>query len=144
VSCETWQAEASKTNKLAFDDLWTKLNSTDKKDDSIDSLTAFMVTHTQNIQSPNFSGWMTILPTLKIFLDNYSINYFIALAVKQSTPANGLLSQYACTLLGFMNLATGTLSTERKQLPIIVCTGIIYTRIRRCFLYDAIRLAVKI
>ena len=48
-------------------------------------------------------------------VDNYSINYFIALTVKQSAKAKGLLLQYTCTLLGLMHSATGKLGTENNN-----------------------------
>ena len=41
VSCETWQTEANKTNKVDFDELWAKLNTTDDEDEDIDSLDGF-------------------------------------------------------------------------------------------------------
>ena len=64
--------------------------------------------HARNMKIPNFGRWMTIFPALELFLDNWTINYFIAVAIKQSMPSTSSLSQYACTLIGLMNTATAS------------------------------------
>ena len=43
------------------------------------------------------------------------INYFIAVAIKQTMPSTSSLSQYACTLLGLMNTASGLPGSKLKE-----------------------------
>ena len=75
---------------------------------------------------PNFARWMTIFPALNMLLDNWTINYFIAVAIKQSMPSTSALSQYACTLIGLMNVASGPPGTILKEgeCPLLYVEGL--------------------
>ena len=77
--------------------------------------------------SPNFAQWMTVLPALKVFLDNYTCIYFIAVAIKQSENSSAAINQSACSLLGLMNTATGppgTLNDDPKRCPPLYAAGL--------------------
>ena len=121
-----WQTEASR-HGLACDDCWDWLMVMDlHDDDAVDAINAMATTNARNIKMPNFAQWMTIFPALDMFLDNWSINYFIAVVIKQSTPSNSALSQYACTLIGQMNVASGPSGTMLKEgeCPLLYAEGL--------------------
>ena len=69
---------------------------------------------------------MTIFPALHLFLDNWTHIYFIAVAIKQSTPSTSSLSQYTCTLIDLMNMGSGTPGTnvDKGQCPPLYTEGL--------------------
>ena len=61
--------------------------------DALDAVTELRTSHATDIKMPNFARWMTIFPALSLFLDNWTLIYFIAVAIKQSMPSTSSLSQ---------------------------------------------------
>ena len=51
-------------------------------DDAIDAIAELATSHSRNIKMPNFARWMTVFPALKLFLDNWTIIYSIAVVIK--------------------------------------------------------------
>ena len=71
LSSRSWQREGEVTNVLAFGDLWKTLMEADLDvEGTAKALEEILSEHTRNIKSPNFARWFTILPALKVFLDN--------------------------------------------------------------------------
>ena len=78
-TCDEWQREASR-HGAAFDNLWDRLMAAPEfeDDDALDAVTDLVTKHARNIKSPNFQRWETIFPALDLMIDNWTINYFIA------------------------------------------------------------------
>ena len=107
-ACNDWQAEAS-CHGVAFDNLWDRLMAAAEfgDDDSLDALNDLATMHARNVKSPNFQRWGSIFPVLELMIDNWTINYFIAVAIKQTLPSTSSLVQYANTMIGLMNGESG-------------------------------------
>ena len=75
---------------------------------------------------PNFARWMTVFPALDLFLDNWTIIYFIAVAIKQTLPSTSSLSQYASTFIGLMNTASGPPRAKLSEgrCPVLYAKGL--------------------
>ena len=71
-------------------------------DTVLDAVTELSTTHARDIKMPNFARWMTIFPTLNLLIDNWTVIYFIAVAIKQSQPSSFSPAQHACTLIGLI------------------------------------------
>ena len=124
TSCD-WQEEASKSNEIAFNDVWNRLMA-EPEDNVYDAVVELSTMHAKDIKMPNFARWMAIFPALELFIDNWTIVYFIALAIKQSRPSSSSLHKYSCTLLGLMNLGSGPAGTQvrRGQTPPLYAEGL--------------------
>ena len=111
-----WQEESLK-HGMAFEECWDRVMATPAlgDEDTVDAIAELATTHARNIKMPNFARWMTVFPALKLFLDNWTIIYFIAAAIKQTLPRSSSLSQYACTLIRLMNAGSGPPSTQLKE-----------------------------
>ena len=97
-----WQTEAALCG-TPFDDLWNRLMGAPGFHDehTVDAITDMVTTNARNIKMPNSAQRMTIFLVLELFLNNWTIKYCIAVAVKQSMPSISSLSQYLCTLTLF-------------------------------------------
>ena len=113
VSSVEWQEEAS-VHSLPFDEVWNRLMA-EPNDETLEDVTNLSTMHERNIQMPNFGRWMSIFPSMFLLRDNWVLNYFIAVAIKQTQKPNSCLSQYASTLLGLMNVGSGPPGTQLKK-----------------------------
>ena len=113
-----WQVEAPQ-NKMTFDALWDRLMTKLGNNATLAAVTDMSTTHARDIKMPHFARWMAIFPVLDLFLDNWTINHFIAVAIKQAMPASSGLSQYACTLIG----SPGA-KLSKGQCPVIYAGGL--------------------
>ena len=131
-----WQTEAAR-HGIPFDELWNRLMAAPElHDDEIqDDVLDLATHHARNIKMPNFARWMTIFPARELFLDNWSIIYFIAVAIKQSMPSTSSLSQYACTLIGLMNIGSGPPGSTLKegQCPPLYAEGLFVRAFGECY-----------
>lgn len=59
---------------------------------------------TKNITDMTFSRWRTTNEGIKVFLNNWTEIYALAIAVKSATKATHTLHKVACDLLGLMNI----------------------------------------
>ena len=96
------------------------------EDDVLDAVVELSTMHAKDIKIPNFARLMTIFPVLGLFIENWTIVYFIALDIKQSRPSTSSLHKYSCTPLGLMNLGSGPPGTQvrRGQVPPLYAEGL--------------------
>ena len=80
------------------------------EDDLFDAVLEFSTMHAKDIKMPNFARWMTIFSALELFVDNWTIIYFISVAIEEPRPSISSLDQYSCTLIGLMNTGSGQLA----------------------------------
>ena len=52
-------------------------------DDALDAVTDLATTHARNVKSPNMQRGGTMFPPLDLMIDNWTINYFIAVAISR-------------------------------------------------------------
>ena len=76
-------------------------------DDTLDAVNDLATMHARNVRSPNFQRWGTIFPVLELMIDNWIINYFIAVAIKQTLSSSSSLVQYTNTMIGLVNVGSG-------------------------------------
>ena len=126
VDSTEWQMEASTSNETAFEETWSRLMAAPEDDGMVDAITELSTSHAKNIKMPKFARWMTIFPAMELFISNWTIIYFIAVALKQSRPSTSSLVQYASTLLGLMNTGSGPPGTKVTdgQVPPLYAEGL--------------------
>ena len=86
-----WQEEAGKHFESQFNAWWSLMNGND-----VDGITAVLSEGIQNLQLPVFTRWHTIIPLIKLFIKNYVVIYFFALAVIQEEKSGSYLHNCAC------------------------------------------------
>ena len=116
LTCEIWQSELVKSNKIAFDGIWEMIfaNMDEGGNNWVEALEVICAYHERNIKTMNFQRWMTVLPAIKLFIDNWAINYSIALAIHQA-GWNNIVTRYADSLLAAMNTASGKPGTANEN-----------------------------
>ena len=83
VANSNWQVEASSSNVIAFEDTWSQLMAS-PEDGLFDAVLELSTKYAKDIKMPKFARWMTIFPALEMFVNNWTIIYFISVAIKQS------------------------------------------------------------
>ena len=53
-------------------------------DNTVDAVIELTTSHATDIKMPNFARWMTIFPALALFLDSWTVIYFIVVAIKRA------------------------------------------------------------
>ena len=85
-----WQTKASFSNAIAFEDILSRLVAA-PEDDLFDAVLELSTKYAKDIKMPKFARWMTIFPALEMFVNNWTIIYFISVAIKQSRPSTSSL-----------------------------------------------------
>ena len=75
----------------------------------------------------NFSRWKSAIPALRLFIENWALNYCIALVIHQAEWGDQV-TMYANSLLGHMNTASGlpgTANDNEKYCPPLYAQGLL-------------------
>ena len=108
ASCDEWQSEASCHGVVFENTLEHLISAPEFEDDgALDVVMDLSTMNAHNVTSPNFQQWGTIFPALDLMLDNWTINYYIAVSIKQTLSSTLILVQYANTMIGLMNMCSG-------------------------------------
>jgi len=101
---DTLQTMAREKCKGAFHDFMEMVEKLEMgTDEELDAAVKLTTEAPSNVQDPVFSRWGTVLAAIQVFVDNWLVVYFFAVAVKGDNKTTSYLWQLSCALLSLMN-----------------------------------------